>query len=663
MAKNFKKGISAALAAAMCTAAVSASAASWVPVNIDVANGGVIQYQEYDDQGLPTGRSASGTAAEEFGLPGYAKLSVEDSWVSDVYPNVEYQNVYAETESLGKLYTGSTVATGRNGLTLTAEGKTLVEYRDVDFMWEVAAPYKIYSITQAKLSINGAMQWYGEVDHDYPVNYTGRNADVTVERTAYGFGDYKVTGTNTVEIAPVELRSSYTDPRAKSAITGVSAALLAPVVASEDGTTVTLDTPPTVTTNRTTANGGSYVVDDSTYWHGATDMTTNVQAGIETVEVVYDAAVSPESVHYNVTDVADEIRIPRTYDLKLTGPDFDDDGNAIANGLVVEAAAADPEDYANFGISNILSVCSDTLSEAITYCDITWTAGGYEYEPNHSVYEFLTVDGVVMDGTQIFPTVVLTDGTVLPAVYKPYLFRYTGATANVTHRTRTIYDSVQNGEVMAMLQVSYDDGATWVDLGTVGTGIYPNTVSVATVDMDPLGLDSTIDPSVKYGTYVYVFYYDGEKHVEAAPAPTDTVDGWINTEVHIEVPGTTELDSYVHIDSTQIATDALLLQTAKLLKDDADAMQEKADALATLAWSAQVFADEAMARAEEAKKLASGAAADLLAEKAEEAQVAADAAQVRATEAQAVADAALAAAEEAAAKASDAAAYAAANGQ
>ncbi len=239
MTSNFKKGISAALAAVMCSAAVSASAATWKPVNIDMENGGAIQYQEYDDQGLPTGRSAYGQEAQDdYNLPGFAKITVERTWFSDYYPNYEYQNLYAETTATGKVYSGTVQATGRNGLDYGSEGKTLVEYRDVDYMWEAAAPHRIYSITQAKLTINGKTQWYGSVDKNYPVQYTGRNAEVTAERIAYGFGDYKVSG-KSVSIIPAALKAGYMDKTAYTAMVGVTSDQLAPKYVSPNHVEVT----------------------------------------------------------------------------------------------------------------------------------------------------------------------------------------------------------------------------------------------------------------------------------------------------------------------------------------------------------------------------------------------------------------------------------------
>lgn len=415
MSGKIKAGFAAGIAAAMCLATVSASAAQWRIKDYDTSGGitpsAPIVYQEFDDNGLPTGRVVSGFSAQQEGLKGFAEIELKDSWVSDVYPNKEYAKLYADGN-----YTGRVFETGR-------DGTDLVQYRDVDFMWEAAAPYKIYSITQAKLTINGTAQWFGTVEKNYPVKYTNRNASVSSERVAYGFGDYEITGTNTVSLVPNVIKTSYMDNTAYTALSGVTAAQLAPKTAPS-----------------------------------------------APVQVSSDAV----------------ILIPRTYDLKLTGPSFDSNGNQIANGKVLYGTKE--SDPAKFNVSNLLTTLTDYKGD-LAYCDITWTAGGFESAKPYKLYEYLTVDGVVLDGSAIGE-----------GVYKPCIFRYTGATANLKHRT-VIAGVSDAGEVLIKTQVSFDDGKTYVDESAAySTGVHANA---------EYRVEKGVVDGAKTVTPVYAFNFNG----------------------------------------------------------------------------------------------------------------------------------------------------------
>lgn len=415
MSRKIKAGIAASIAAAMCLATVSASAAEWRIKDYDTSRGitpsAPIVYQEFDGNGMPTGRVVSGLSAQQEGLKGFAEIELKDSWVSDVYPNKEYANLYADGN-----YTGRVFETGR-------DGKDLVRYRDVDFMWEAAAPYRIYAITQARLTINGSAQWFGTVEKNYPVKYTDRNASVTSERVAYGFGDYEITAANTVSVVPEVIKNYYMDNTAYTAISGVTAAQLSP------------------------------------------------------------KSVSPVPVQVSKDA---EILIPRTYDLKLTGPSFDPNGNQIANGKVLYGTKE--SDPAKFNVANLLTTLRDYKGE-LAYCDITWTIGGFESAKPYKLYEYLTVDGVVLDGSAI--------GNGL---YKPCIFRYTGATANLKHRT-VIAGVSSEGEVLIKTQVSFNDGITYVDESPAySTGVHAN--AEYRVEKDLIDGAKTVTP-------VYVFNFNG----------------------------------------------------------------------------------------------------------------------------------------------------------
>ncbi len=417
--------------AAVCLMSVNAFAADWRIKDYDTTNAMAgakpvvpIVYQEFDVNGLPTGRVVSGVSAQAEGLKGFADATLKNSWVSDVYPNNEYIGLYADG-----VYTGKVFATGR-------DGKDLVEYKDVDFMWEAAAPHRIYSITKAKLFKDGKVQWFGTEAKNYPVQYTGRNAEVVAERIAYGFAGYDVRQGGKVSLVPEIIENNYKDERAYSALSGISKEEINPTVIPFELTGTSCD-------------------------------KANV---------------------VNVT--GRDIFIPRTYDVKLTGPSFTAEGTEIKNGkTIIGSALKDPSILA---IPDVVGVCTE-LNGNIIGSEITWTVGGFEKAAPYKLYEYLTVDGVVMDGSLFH---VDKDHN---KYYKPAIFRYTGATANL--KFKTIVNEVDaNGEVILDRLVSYDGGEKYVSEGVfVRTGIYPN----AEYEVRTGKGDKTLTP-------VYKFYYNGD---------------------------------------------------------------------------------------------------------------------------------------------------------
>ena len=372
MLTKFKKSFTIALAVVMCLSTVCASAASWRIKDYDtdvqwLPNPVVeIVYEEVDDFGRFTGRMANISAGEwkeqpnnnyygaygvtfipatemkAAGLKPYAQVEFKNPWFDIYYPNNEYANVYADGKNLGVYH-----STSRNGL------MNLVEYKDVDYMWEVAAPFQIYSVKKAKLMINGAVQWFGTPAFNYPTKYTGRNADVKVNKYAYGFGAYEITEAGKVTLVPAKL-AGYVD------------------------------------------------------------------AGYANVDLSPVAGAAPARQVLNIRYA--DIKIPRTYDYALVGPAFDEVGNATPYAKTVVASKYEGNP-ADFGVNPLISTVVDRDGNE-TLCDITWTAGGYEFESPHNIYEYLTVDGVVMNGAYI--------GKIGNVDYwLPCISAYTGAVANV----------------------------------------------------------------------------------------------------------------------------------------------------------------------------------------------------------------------------------------
>lgn len=375
MLTKFKKSFTIALAVVMCLSTVCASA-KWYVKDYDNRNitYGVNQkveivYEERDDAGIFTGRMANAygergylteyakvvlaTTEERYGLDlkPFADLEFKNYWVEAYYPNNQYVGAYADGKFLGKY-----VATGKNGV-----ADKLVNYKDVDFDWEVAAPFGIYSIKKAWLNIGGVNQWFGTVEAGYPTAFTGRYADVKVSKPEYGFLDYKVANgkvATIVEAADERIWSAWVNPTVWNAVEGINAESLRPT------------------------------------------------------------AVPAERIYI---DRYADIKVPATYEYTLVGPAFDANGVATPAAKTVKAIGY-KGDLANFGYAYLLDVAYGR-DGALEYCDITWTAGGYELESPHNVYEYLTINGVVMDGS----AVEVAPGKV---VYLPNIVAYTGAVAN-----------------------------------------------------------------------------------------------------------------------------------------------------------------------------------------------------------------------------------------
>ncbi len=432
MSSKIKRRAAVVMAVAVCLSSVSASAAQWRIKDYDTTNAMAglkpvvpIVYQEFDNAGFPTGRVVSGNSAQTEGLKGFADAELKNTWISDVYPNKEYINLYADG-----VYTGKVFETGRDGV-------DLVEYKDVDFMWEVAAPHKIYSIKKAKLNINGKATWFGSVDKNYPVEYTGRNATVLANRCALGFGVYKLHQPSIMnkdvraERISKEIENNYMDKSALTNIRGLSAA------------------------------------------------------------DIYPNANSAKRI--DVTGKEKDLFIPRTYDVELVGPKFDNEGKICGNVTIYGTEYPNPGDM---NIADIVGVCKDSITGNLEGTTLTWTPAGYEAAAPYRLYEYLTVDGLVMDGRWLY-----NDG--IADYYLPAIYRYTSAKANL--KFRTIVDEVDaNGEVILCKQVSYNDGATFVTESKIKTGIYPN--AEYNVEF------GTVVEGTKTLTPVYKFNYNGENY-------------------------------------------------------------------------------------------------------------------------------------------------------
>jgi len=144
-----------------------------------------VVYQDVDPvTGYATGAVVSGETATLYGLEPTVAASFSAPLFELDYPNNEYVAVYAQNPETNAVeFTGKYLYNGEN---------LNLQYRDVNYMWELAAPHRIYKRTQAL--INGA--WFR--NNTYPTGiYAGDVATVKAEYVNYyGFGDWIVIDAN-----------------------------------------------------------------------------------------------------------------------------------------------------------------------------------------------------------------------------------------------------------------------------------------------------------------------------------------------------------------------------------------------------------------------------------------------------------------------------------
>lgn len=366
-----------------------------------------IVYEQYLD-GVSTGLVVSGADARDYGLKGFASsITRPVSWYDLSYPNLQYEEIYADGE-----YTGLLWATGAR-LPYTA-------YKDFRFMWEVGGTHKEVAQTRANF---GDGNYYG--DATYPIVYTGANADVKEENIYFGFDVFEI----------------YEDGKARDV----------EVVLDTEGNNVNL-------TNPVKANEMINAADQNTIYDG--DITGLVNSGAGVNSVLYSmlatdgAPVSyrtqfeetdPKFIQvpvYNYTGFEsthfDDV-LPITHYFQLTGPTYDNQG-AIAEryGLVIDAyedvVTADAEfddfivdidetgDWDYFVDSERFSYYTNNLITTHITAKATadWVYAGWELAEPYRIYEYLSIEGIVFDGD------IDNDGFL----DTPVIFRYSGGLAD-----------------------------------------------------------------------------------------------------------------------------------------------------------------------------------------------------------------------------------------
>lgn len=203
MNKKFKRICAAILTLCVLGSATTAFA-EWRHAGYDLNSPDfAIQYQEFDEKGLWTGRMVKGAAAEAEGLKGFP-TTVE---YKDSYPNATYYCAFPNAihdastpahfcghENLTALYLD-----GNKVLTNWATGlKAGVEEKWENLYFEKAAPHKIVQKMYTNLPGKG---WTTSANH--PRRYSGINEIVTVKaEQVYVDIDYIIGNTVKTVIEP-----------------------------------------------------------------------------------------------------------------------------------------------------------------------------------------------------------------------------------------------------------------------------------------------------------------------------------------------------------------------------------------------------------------------------------------------------------------------------
>ena len=348
-----------------------------------------IVYTQVDDNGQPTGAVADCTTAEAYGLKPYAVATFSAPMFERAWPNREYVALYADGVNTGVyLYTGM-----QENLT----------YRKSGFMWELAAPHRIYQRTQALIYGD----WY--TDGTYPVEYARDVAKVTAEYTNfYGFGYWRVND-GKIKYMPGD------DYKELGAF----------------------------------ANLKKYT----------SNLDENIYAG-ENWDLIAAGALKPGAV----TDLtgkyvkAEDIKIRRTYSLEISGPAFNYDGSVSAGkeyadiynadlaaeeGIMIKdgkkVVLADPnKTLSDFAVPELVKNVY-TYNGSSDYSTVEWVPAGYEKEWPYKYFEVLKVDGVLLDGSKstdrscgVVNCCIHVNNYVKPKVYR-YIMTPNGsyATANI----------------------------------------------------------------------------------------------------------------------------------------------------------------------------------------------------------------------------------------
>lgn len=391
-----------------------------------------VVYQDVDPViGYATGAVVSGETATLYGLKPTVAASFSAPLFELDYPNNEYVAVYAQNPETNAVeFTGKYLYNGEN---------LNLQYRDVNYMWELAAPHRIYQKRQAL--INGS--WYGNTSYPGWPNttsgiaelYAGDVATVKAEYVNYyGFGDWMVIDAN--EDGAAEGMAYYTP-----AINANPA--LVPYMNTND----------------------DIVAYDR---NGVAKTFVNALAPFNGLNAV-------DLTGYN------EVDVEATFSLVVAGPTFNENGGINPGdefSTVVDAAdVTDADTLANFAVNQLVkNVYSHDGSCRLL--ETRWVDAGFERAAPHYFFQYLEVDGILLDGSKV-------NGTNLPRVFR-FIVDTNGhlATAHLTtEKNYTNFRPVWNAsfgkfELIADERITffYNGIRMWEEEGAknVHTGIFGN---------------------------------------------------------------------------------------------------------------------------------------------------------------------------------------------
>ena len=335
---NMKKLVTGVAAVVLSvSSAVGASALEWRVKGYDTSvlekeafgafRVGVV-YEQYDDNGLSTGVVVDARTAELYGLKPYATATFTAPGTEKAWPNREYVSVLADGVDTGKvLYTGV---------------QEKVPYREANYMWELCAPHRIFSRTQAYLPGG----WY--TDATYPTKYAGDVATVKAEYSNYyGFGMWRVGTGDNLTYMPIEnpdlVKYTNTD------------------------------------SNIYFDNGyGEQVLVGALNANAVTDMT----------------GLGKKS-----------IGVKKSFSLVVSGPKFNFDGTVSAgNAFAAAYSAADSTEptLSNYAVAELVKHIYSYDGSCATM-KTEWVDAGFEEAAPYRYYQILKVDDVLLDGRAVTP--------------------------------------------------------------------------------------------------------------------------------------------------------------------------------------------------------------------------------------------------------------------
>lgn len=292
------------------------------------------------------------------------------------------------------------------------------ETRFQDYFWEIKAPYRIWERQQTKVN-NKTWKWdfgneYFGIPDSCVKNRTNRYATlVKTEMKDYGFGRYNMCG----EPLTVEELKMYSD-----------------FYMTQDYSKY-------------------YMSDAVTIWN-------NLVEGLLSPESL---SATDENNRYVVTDEQIAAAIPVVQSKYITAK-FNKKDN---EGLATKSVAAEYLEHMNDG----WDWDYDTSFEIVNNAKISWTKPYYELAEPYRYYQFLVVNGVVMDGM---------DG-------KDYIYRYTGGNASPKVEWKVCqFDHPRDAQgneitnIYMVVEQKYVDGVPGLDLNgnyiyRYPTGEYGNT--------------------------------------------------------------------------------------------------------------------------------------------------------------------------------------------